>query len=176
MKSFKGLKLQDKIATVILYLVGIIAIAIALYDITSWVDYHRFKQVNITPNNLDEVLEEFHITNNPKITLKKIGYDLSEGEMYLLIEDVENIHDLYFKNLSYFEYSENEFQAKFNTKFENFSEIYSAFNEPLYKGVTCKMKKNSEEFKVSLYKKNEKLYCEMNTKLDYTFIQKIIQN
>lgn len=171
MKNFKSLKLKDKIATIILMLGGLFALIYILYGVYSYVDYYKFKKIDLENfNSKNIVAEKFSITQTPNINIYQFGYDAEDGKMYVLVKDIENIHEFYFDNLYYYNYTDEEFKEKFNIPFSSFSNVNSMFFRQDYQGRHIFMKKDDKNIETTLFNCEGILYCEVSQKIDWPFI------
>ena len=172
MKNFKSLKLQDKCATILLMIVGLFALIYILYGSHLSVDYYQFKKIDLdNSNGKNMVAEKFLITQTPNINIHQFGYDAEDGKMYILINDVKDIQELYFDNLSYYNYTYEEFKEKFNKPFSNFPNVNTMFFRRDYQGIKMCMKNNDKNIEITLFNCEGVLYCELSQKIDWSFIK-----
>lgn len=171
MSKFRDLKVQDKIATIILWLFGGLILLFIVYNSILYYNYFSFHTIGL--GNADEkslVAEIFNVKQSDNIDIVSFGFDGEDGTVYLLITDITDLSVLLEYNVLCTNIEEKDQILSNALFFEDISKdgVYSRFFQENCDGVTIyQMGKNVELSDIGIFKRNGKFYCELKKDWDY---------
>lgn len=169
MKKFNEMKLRDKIATLIIWILFIFVLGIILSSVYNFFHFYGFNEKKLKSyEDKIAVAEAFQINLSENIDIVSLGYD--KDNLYILITDIVDLNEMLEKNLNYKNREDIVMCiTDFNSAVERGETYNSEFFNQYYEGDVTKLEQigESEAKYLFLYYKDNKLYCELKCNMQW---------